>query len=239
MLPRRIGRSEKAKFSERAEEEEEERKRERTSPVSFQHDPTIYLLLLLPTVLNNCYYLCFYSYPSCQTRATNSFKLAGSDQTEQMAHQLNTDYLRRKLLNPQRQVSFIHCSITPTLVAVHSFLPFPFASAPQSRNLCTLPYYSSITSISPPPRLGLLASTLSLLSQFTILTARTLGLAYFQILHVTSILEFAGYYYSRASGATLVQIILIRLPSFPSKIPSHRAGRKLFIPNTIIHHTQT
>lgn len=48
-----------------------------------------------------------------------------------MAHQLNTDYLRRKLLNPQRQVSFL-CSI---LLAFH---PSPLAAAPQNSELFIL-----------------------------------------------------------------------------------------------------
>lgn len=48
-----------------------------------------------------------------------------------MAHQLNTDYLRRKLLNPQRQVSFL-CSI------LLAFQPSPLAAAPQNSELFIL-----------------------------------------------------------------------------------------------------
>ena len=78
----------------------------------------------------------------CELRVTLLFlsetvrrhsELAGSDQTEQMAHQLNTDYLRRKLLNPQRQVvlqSHLALLRSPLPPQTHDSCSFPSPSFP-------------------------------------------------------------------------------------------------------------
>ena len=160
--------------------------------------------------------------------------LAASDQTEEMAHQLNTDYLRRKLLNPQRQVSFIPRPITlaAAAAAAHSFLP-SLLSLPRSPFVHSSLFSSVITSILPP-ELGLLASTLS----FAVAihnTARTTLLAFFSVLHVISLVEFVGSCRSRASGASVDHLA----PELPFQTSKPASRTKIFYSQHHFTHSHT
>ena len=79
-----------------------------------------------------------------------------------MAHQLNTDYLRRKLLNPQRQVSFFaqSPSLSPPVAAAPQMIRAAFHSLSLFLSLSlSLPAFSCF--------FGELVSSLSSLLQFT------------------------------------------------------------------------
>ena len=162
-----------------------------------------------------------------------------------MAHQLNTDYLRRKLLDPQRQVSSIVILVqsllilllTPSLPSIP--LPLPLPRSPAIRALFFV--FSSITTVLQPE-----TRALGLCSVFAVAIHNTHCMNTWSCLlpiptcHINPRVPLVT---STAELLELVQIILIRLfgsrASFQSYKPS---GRKLFllsylvfIPNTILH----
>ena len=62
-----------------------------------------------------------------------------------MAHQLNTDYLRRKLLNPQRQVFFLINGAPFRYCCQFFFLPSPLPRIPEIRAATILITHSNLT----------------------------------------------------------------------------------------------